>query len=87
MLQNFAKKADPLLISKLCYLLECKARERSGFRVIPRGQCHRGDLALPACTEEVPRKEIPNHQRKDCSHDILWPIQKEKISGISQENL
>lgn len=51
------------------------------------GDATGGDLALPACSEEVPRKEIPKHQGKDCSHYIFWPIQKEKMSGISQENL
>lgn len=51
-------------------------------RAVPKGR-----LGSGCCTEEIPRKEIPKHQRKGCSHDIFWPIQKEKMSGISQENL
>lgn len=77
------------LVSKL---LECKARDLSGFSAIPCDQLScgrwmpRGKLGS-ACTEEVPKKEIPKHQRKDCFHDNFWLIQREKMSGISREYL
>lgn len=44
-----------MLFSKCCYLLECKARDGSGFRAIPRGwpsrgRCHGGRLGS-ACLQ------------------------------------